>query len=459
MTALLDGLPVDVESERHLLACTMVGGEQIATLSGLVSATDFYREANAAAWSAALSLWESGEEINQMTLAHTLSLRGQLELVDGLSGLARLIHECPATMPEAAAWYAKQVRQTSMARRIISTSLRLAEMARSDPETSEETLERGISMLADLARRASERDAQTAHEVLYSGLFDELEQRMDAPWKLRGMSTGLHALDVLWDGLVRTCVYVVAAETSAGKSLFVQDRILWLAEQGQRCLYFSTEMSNRSTGRRMVHMLAGVDPFYARLRGQYGDDEKHRIRRAMSDFDRLPVVFDDRGDLSFGHIRNAVRRHKSQGGVDLVVVDHLDMMSGDSDSRTREMELITKGLKQVAMDQEVALIEVSQLSRATDRQRSKLDRLRNSGSKSMDADVVAFLEAVALQPQADGSMRWEPVAPDEAKRLMGKNQGVHVQLETTKSREGATGGVMTYLDWSKGGRFFPVEGV
>jgi len=280
-------------------------------------------------------------------------------------------------------------------------------------------------------------------------LADDVEAFLAAPRALRGISSGLPKLDGFLGGIQRGAVYLFGAETSLGKSLFVQDRVRWWALKGLRCLVFTTEMSANQVGWRTVFQLAGVDPYRLRHTGQVSVETREAVRDANERFNTLPLHFCDRGDLGVSHLLSEVRKAKTRfGGLDMVAIDHIDMVKGQrgNGSKTQELEDTTAMVKAMAREEDVPVFEVSHLSRVNQGSaQNRNSRFRNSESKPQDADVAMFLAPV----NADGS----EMTSDEARGRMSNPGLLQVRLEITKNRWGPTGSVPLWLSWQQGGRF------
>lgn len=459
-------VPFDIEAEESVIAAALVAasaGVELAEFVDNVSPGDFFREHNGAIWAAIQDLYHRGAEVNQVTVAYELSQRTgehrtQLEEIGGQSYLSDLVRKLPTAI--GAAWYADIVRRTSLYRQLVRAGASISQIGYEAGPDFDLSLERCIDMLLRLEGKAPREYSETADDLVMrpDGLAQAIEAHIADPRALLGPSTGLPGLDYLIKGWAAKRVYVFAAETSMGKSLFVHDRALTLAEAGHGVIVFSTEMGNVEVGRRMVFQLAGIDPYQVEARGRYSEHERDAVRDAVGRLRELPIVFCDRGDLSFGFLRNETRRLKrllERNGVHLaaVIVDHVDMVEGGTGNRTAQLEEITRGLKALAMDQDVAVIEVSHLSRANEtNSRSRMGRLRNSHSKAQDADVVMFLEPWAFV----GGVK-EYLSEFDAKQFMAARNFLNLDLVVEKHRQGKVGICPIQLNWSRGGRYYPIS--
>lgn len=440
----------DTAAEDGVIASVLSQPDACPKLAGVLEPRHFFRERNAWAFEAAMAVWHRGEEPNQITVAHELAVRERLEDAGGQTFLADCLRNCPTTVGDSALWYAGIVRRLSMSREALSASHAIQRLVLDNPDDVERAISRGVDLLQGIAGQSIADDVLDAAQVFEGGLWEQVEAHMADPGAIRGVRTGIAGFDEAVDGIVRGRVYLYGAETSMGKSLFAQDVVRRLILARHRCLVFTTEMAASEFMWRMVFQQAGLDPM-AHKTG-YSHPEREAIRDAMDLLSRAPVTFCDRGDLSNAYLRGVVQREKARhGDILLVVVDHIDQVSSTGASRTAELEAITKGLKNIAKDQAVAILEVSHVSRLTEYNRSsRSSRMRNSESKAQDADIGWMFEPV--KQGLDGT--WAAMDPDEAREKM--LTGLHVSLSIFKHRHGRVSRHRLFLSWRTGGRF---EGV
>ena len=440
----------DTGAEDAVIAAVLVEPDACPKLAGVLEPRHFFRERNAWAYEAAMAVWHRGEEPNQITVAHELAVRGRLDDAGGQTFLSDCIRICPTTVGDSALWYAGIVRRLAMSREALSAAHAITRLVLDNPSDVERAISRGVDLLQGIAGQVTTDDVQDAQQEFEGGLWEQVEAHMDNPGAIRGVRTGIAGFDEAIDGIVRRRVYLSAAETSLGKSLLVQDATRRLALGGHRVLVFTTEMSASEFMWRMVFQQASLDP-WAHKTG-YSHVEREQIRDAMDVLSKAPITFCDRGDLSNVYLRGVVQREKAKhGDILLVVVDHIDQVSAQGPSRTAELEVITRGVKNIAKDQDVGVWVVSHLSRLTEyNSKSKSARLRNSESKGQDVDVAWMQEPI--KQNLDGT--WTVMDPDEARAKMAT--GLHISVSVFKHRHGRTGSHRLFLSWRTGGRF---EGV
>jgi replicative DNA helicase len=445
MTDLAD-LMADLEAEEAVVAAALT--ESCPKLAGVIEPKHFFREKNAWVYEAAMAVWKRGEEPNTVTVAHELAVRGQLEAVGGSTFLLDVLRRVPVAGGDAPVWYAGIVKRLAMSREALQVGHAIQRLILDNPDDVERAIDRGIQLLQGVAGQVVTDDVAGADEVFEAGLFARIDAYLEDPNAITGWTTGISEFDEAIDGFSPGRVYLYGAETSMGKSLFGQDVIRRLAKRGHRCLVFTTEMGRDEFLWRLAFQEAGFDP-QAHRQG-YSPAEAQSVRDAMLRVAELPITICDRGDLSAAYLRGVVQRIRAKyPELHVLLVDHVDQMSGLAGmNRVAELEGITKGLKNIARDFRVAVLEVSHVSRLNDHNRaSKSARMRNSESKAQDADIAWMLEPV--KQLADGT--WHVMEPDEARLRMAT--GVHVNVSMFKQRHGRVGNHRLFLSWRTGGRF------
>lgn len=438
----------DADAEEGIIATVLARPDGLAQLSGLIEPRHFFRSHHATIYGAAMAVCQRGEEVNQITVAHQLSTTDQLEGVGGQTFMADVVRRCPSVAGDTPRWYAGIVRELAMSRQTLSAATAISQLIRDNPNDAIRAIDRGVELLTGIAAEVSTEDVVSADAVLREGLWARVNNHIEDPSTTMGVRTGIANLDEAIGGIVRQRVYLYAAETSMGKSLLAQDVVRRLAKAGHRILVFCTEMSRQEVAWRIIFQEAGIDPQAHRDTG-YSPGEKQRVLAAMDAMEKWPLTFCDRGDLSAAYLKGVVQRHKARhGDLFMIVVDHIDMVTSAAQNRTRELEGITGGLKTIGRDMDVAVWEVSHLSRLNDfNSRNKSSRLRNSESKAQDADIGFMLFPVKQAPTGE----WVPMDTDEARQQM--STGLHMAADVFKNRHGRVGTHRLFLSWFSGGRF------
>jgi replicative DNA helicase len=387
--------PFDVEAEEACIASILVDEEAIGRVEGIVHPEDFYRDQNRWAYEACLALWERNETINQVTLAHELSRRERLDEVGGLPYISRIVAELAT--PIGVEHYAQIVKRDSTYRGMISAGSQIVQLAYQGGPDLDGAIARAENLIMGV------RQSQRLSDLV------PLRQLLDEFWETPGIDSifagtigairsGFMDLDTLLGGFHRSDLVVLAARPSVGKSsLLINFGRNAAVGQNARVAIFTIEMSGAQLAQRLLASECGVDASRLRL-GQMTESEERRAMNATGELSGLELYIDDSSIVTVGQIQTKVRRLAQQlGGIDLVLIDYLQLMQGSSrtrDNRVQEVSEISRGLKMLARELDVPVIAAAQLSRAPEMRQPHipmLSDLRESGSIEQDADVVMFI--------------------------------------------------------------------
>lgn len=387
--------PFDVEAEEACIASILVDEEAVGRVEGIVQPEDFYRDQNRWAYEACLALWERNEPINQVTLAHELSRRGKLDDVGGIPYISRIVAELAT--PIGVEHYARIVKRDATYRAMITAGSQIVQVAYQGGPDLEGALTRAENLVMQL------RHSQRMSDLV------PLRQLLDDFWDTPGIDSriigtigavrsGFMDLDTLLGGFHRSDLIICAARPSVGKSALLLNFARNAAVgQNARVAIFTIEMSGDQLAHRLLANESGVDASRLRL-GQMTEVEERRAMAATGELSQLDIYIDDSSVVTVPQLQAKLRRLKQQlGGLDLVIIDYLQLMHGSSrsrDNRVQEVSEISRGLKILARDLEVPVIAAAQLSRAPEMRQPHipmLSDLRESGSIEQDADVVMFI--------------------------------------------------------------------
>ncbi|MGA2285349.1 MAG: replicative DNA helicase [Dehalococcoidia bacterium] len=425
--------PHDVEAEEAVIASILVDSEAIYHVAPILKAEDFFREKNAWAYEACLSLFERNDAINQVTLGHELARRDRLEEMGGLAYLSRLVTELPT--PVGVEHYAGIVKRDAVYRRLIEVASRIAQMGYSGGPDLEETLSRAEGMLLSL--RSGERLSDFLHikEILddfwEGGGLESLRNGLEG-----NVRTGFVDLDTLLGGLKRSDLVILAARPSLGKtSLALNIARNAAVGQNAKIALFSLEMAAEQLAQRLLASESGVDSTRLRL-GLHTEAEERRVMNALGVLAAADIWVDDSAVLRMPEIRGKALRLHHDRGLDLVIIDYLQLIHGTErgDNRVQEISYISRGLKELARELDVPVIAVSQLSRAPEMRSPHipmLSDLRESGSIEQDADLVVFIYREEVYVRRD---EWESQHQDGSPYPAGD-----AQIIVAKNRNGPTG--------------------
>ena len=431
--------PHDIEAEEAVIAALLVDPEAIARVSPILKSADFFREKNAWVYEAAIELWERDESINQITIAHELDRRERLEEIGGQSYLGDIIRQLPTSV--GVEFYATIVQRDSTYRGLINAATGIMQLAYEAPADIESVFSRSEELIQRLRGGENFRDFVHIREVLEAYLDEDVEAAERR--EIAAIDAGFSDLDHLLGGLKREDLIIVGARPSVGKSSFALGIARNAAlNQGANVAFFSLEMSAEQLAVRLLAAESGVDSTRLRLGGQT-ELEERRIIRATGELAGANIWFDDSPTLSVAELRSKVRRLANSQGVDLVIVDYLQLMQSDAswngrENRVQEISYISRTLKGIARELNVPVIALAQLSRAIEQRHPRipmLSDLRDSGSIEQDADVVVFLSREELYISREQWMAEHPELPETA-----YPQGV-AQVIVAKHRNGPTGTV------------------
>ena len=387
--------PHDLEAEEAVLGSLVIDGEAILKISPFLRSEDFYRDRNRWCYQACLDLFHRSEAIDQATIGHELARLNRLEDVGGHAFLSQVAAVVPTSVNVE--HYARIVQRTSVMRQVISAAGEIAALGYEDDPDVEATLSRAEDVLFRVRTGRSSRDFVHIREVLDKYLEDTAAATMGTLDRgVAPINSGFVDIDGLLGGLHRSDLVVVAGRPAMGKSSLAMSIVRNAAGLGATAAVFSLEMSRDQLVLRLLAGETGVDSHLLRL-GHYSEANERRVVDAVGALSELPVYIDDNPLATVVDVRSKSRRLHMERGLDMIVVDYLQLIegaNGRSQNRVQEIGDITRSLKALARDLNVPVVAVSQLSRAVEMRQShrpQLSDLRESGSIEQDADVVMFI--------------------------------------------------------------------
>lgn len=387
--------PHDIEAEEAVLGSLLIDPEAILKVATFLKPDDFFSQTNQYIYGACLSLYQRSEVINQITVAHELMRQNKLESIGGAAFLSHLISSVPTSLHVE--HYAQLVSKAAIMRRLIAAAEKIAAIGYEASPDIEGSLNKAEDILFQVRMRPSIRDFVSIRQAL-TEYFEETrpaaaaEREKEIPHVL----TGFAALDEFLGGLQRSDLIILAARPSLGKTSLALNIARNAAVNQKACVaLFSLEMSREAVVQRLLASESGVDSKKVRL-GRFNEQEEIRIMEASGILSEAPIYIDDSPQLRSSDIRSKARRLHFEHGIDLIVIDYLQLIQGDGKSETRVQEIsnITRALKTLARELNVPVLAVSQLSRAVEWRASHIPQLadlRESGSIEQDADVVIFI--------------------------------------------------------------------
>ena len=386
--------PYDIDAEESVNGSLLIDGKAIYEVAILLRPDDFYSEQNRWIYQACLSLYQRDEAIDQITVAQELDRQGKLEKCGGAAYLSHLISVVPTSLDIE--HYARIVYRLSIMRQLISAAEKISYIGyEADPDVSD-SLNRAEDVLFKLRHERGTLDFVHIKQVL-DRYFEvpptpEAEGYQPIPHTL----SGFFGLDDFLGGFQRADLIIVAGRPSMGKTSLVLNIARNAAiEQGACVALFSLEMFREALVQRLLASESGVNSRRIRL-GLNTEDEEKLIMEATGKLSEAPIYIDDSPQLRVVEMRSKARRLYYERGIDLIIVDYLQLLQGDGrgENRVQEISYISRSLKALARELKVPVIAVSQLSRAPEWRAShipQLSDLRESGSIEQDADLVIFI--------------------------------------------------------------------
>jgi replicative DNA helicase len=394
MVLTLDRIPPqNLDAEQAVLGSLMVDRELMPVVSEIVTTADFYAPHHATIYDVLHALYDRGEPIDKVSVAEELRRRRLLDEVGGLDTLSSLLNAVPTAA--SAEYYAKIVAEKSILRSLITAGSRISVMGFEPTDDVEETLDRCEQMIFEIGRR------QTGGFVLVKDLlkptFEQIDKLYHQSGHVTGVPSGFARLDQFTAGFQPGELVIIAARPSMGKTSLCLNIAMHAAKTaGKSVAVFSLEMSNEQLVQRLLSSEAKIDA--QRLRsGSIRDEEWGEITRAMGVLAEVPIFIDDSPTLTVGEVRSRSRRLHAGHGLDVIIVDYLQLVRSGNVRATNRVEIIDeicRGLKALSKELKVPVIALAQLNRSPESRNDKrpmLSDLRESGGIEQEADVVAFI--------------------------------------------------------------------
>lgn len=385
-------LPADINAERATLGAVMLERDAIIAVAPWLSPDYFYLEKHAWIYEAMLACYNRRVPPDLSTVADELRRRERLELVGGIAYLGELSAEVPTAVHVE--YYARIVERTAILRRLIEAGGKIAGLGYTEELELEETLDKAEAELFAISQRRVGQDFVHIGTVV-DAYFEQITYLDEHRGEVVGVPTGYHDLDEITGGLQPSDLIILAARPSVGKTSLALSIAYNVGLKAQGTVgIFSLEMSREQLVQRLIAMHTGIDT--QRLRtGNIRDRDLQIVMEAMGLLSGVPMYIEDTPGLSVMEVRSKARRLHAEVGVDLLIIDYLQLMQGRrSDNRVQEVSEISRGLKALARELNVPVIALSQLSRAVEGRTSHvpvLSDLRESGSIEQDADIVMFI--------------------------------------------------------------------
>lgn len=383
--------PHSIEAEMSLLGAMILDKEAIVNATEILQADDFYKEAHSILYEGILDLYSRNEPVDLVTLSTSLRANGMLEKLGGLEYLSELTDKGIVTT--SSPYYAKIIEEKSTLRKLIKASSAIIEKG-FNYEDATEILEMAEKSIFDISQKKSSGNMTEIKQILFH-TYEQIEKLHGTGSGITGVTTGFVDLDRKTSGMQRSDLILVAARPSMGKTAFSINICQSAGLKGHSVAVFSLEMSKEQLVQRMLAGESHISIQKIRT-GDLVENEWLMLTKAMARLAEAKIYIDDTPAITVMEMRAKCRKLKMEKGLDLIMVDYLQLMSGGGkqESRQQEISSISRNLKGLAREMNCPVIALSQLSRAPELRadhRPILSDLRESGAIEQDADIVMFL--------------------------------------------------------------------
>lgn len=419
--------PHSYEAEQSVLGSLLIDKDALIRVADFLEPADFYKDVHGAIYTSMIDLYQASEPIDVLSVINRLREKQQLVSIGGEAGVAHLATVVPTA--GNIMHYARIVKKTATLRRLISAASEISEIGFAEEEEIDVALDRAEQALFSVSQDHKQYSFTKVSEALEEA-FERIDKLHKGEHDLRGVTTGFSSLDNKLAGWQKSDLVILAARPSVGKTSLALDFARYAALNGTPVGLFSLEMSKEQLVDRMLAAHAHVDLWRLRTgklqtHGEY--DDFSRIGHAMGELSNTPIYIDDHTSNSVMGMRTMARRLQSEHGLGLLIIDYLQLMESSRyvDNRVQEVSDISRSLKRLAIELNIPIIALSQLSRGVEMrpdQRPKLSDLRESGSIEQDADVVLFIHR-------------PPMPPDQTERPEVTDMSIMIE----KHRNGPTG--------------------
>ena len=386
--------PQNIEAEESVLGAMLIKKDAIIEAAEMVSDRDFYREANRVIFSTMQELAEEGEAVDIVTLTDRLKRGDMLDKVGGIAYVTKLANAVPTAANVH--YHLKIVKEKAELRRLIDAATEIAGAAYEDSQPVDALMDDAEKRILSVAGERGSGSFEPMKNIVMR-TFERIGSLYESKGGITGLATGFRDLDCLMSGLQPSDLILVAARPSMGKTAFTLNIASYAGLSGARVAFFSLEMSKEQLVQRILCAEGGIDSQRVRT-GQLSFEEWNSLVLTSDRIARSPIFIDDTPGITVMELRSKARRLQAEHGLDLVIIDYLQLMQGRSsksgDNRQQEISEISRSLKSLARELNVPVIALSQLSRSVESRQVKrpmLSDLRESGSLEQDADIVIFL--------------------------------------------------------------------
>ncbi|MBC8097861.1 MAG: replicative DNA helicase [Armatimonadetes bacterium] len=421
--------PYSDEAEEAVIGAILMNPDSYFTVASFLRAEDFLLTRHKILWEALERLSRRDEPVDYLMLVQELRDMRALEEIGGAPYITRLISNTPTSIH--AEFYGRIVERTAIRRRLMNAADEIKVLAVDEKRDVETVITEAEKLMFNVTDRQLKRDFVPLGDAV-SVYFDQIDRLMNDPSITLGVPSGFKDLDELLGGFQRSDLIIFAGRPGMGKTSFMLSTAVNSARLGARVAIFTMEMGADQLVQRMISMETGINSHQLRL-GKLSQREYDRFVEAAGRISRFPIFIDDTPALNPLQMRTKCRRLQHEHGLDMVMVDYLQLMNSGGtyeNNRVQEISFITRAVKELARELNVPIFSAAQLSRAVEQRQDKrplLSDLRESGSIEQDADIVMFLYRDAVYNEATEF-------PNMA------------EIIVSKHRNGATGTLSLYFD-------------
>ncbi|WP_291636128.1 replicative DNA helicase, partial [Clostridium sp.] len=388
----LRSLPYNLEAEQSVIGSMLIDKTAISRVVEVLKGDDFYRDSHKVIFNAIFDLYQKDTPIDMITLLEHLRSAEKLEASGGITYITEISNSIPSTANLSS--YIKIVDDKAILRKLIRASTEIMENCYNKQDDVEAVMDLAQQKVFNIAERKNSSDFEPMNTVLERG-FLEIERIFNNKGETTGIPSGFPELDDKTAGFQKGDMILIAARPSMGKTTFALNLAEYAAlREGKNVAVFSLEMSKEQLSYKLLCSEANVD--MSKLRhGNLEDRDWENIAKASGPLAASKIFIDDTAGTSIMDMRSKCRKLKMEHGIDMIVIDYLQLMSGNNpENRQQEVSEISRSIKALAKEMQCPVIALSQLSRAPEQRadhRPMLSDLRESGSIEQDADIVMFL--------------------------------------------------------------------
>ncbi len=387
-------IPKSIEAEEALLGSLLIDPDVITHVANVVEPADFYLSRHGEIFDVIRKLFDQGEPIDFVTVVEELERRNKLDDVGGRSYIASLVNAVPTAIN--AYQYAQIVQEKATLRQLISAAADIARKAYDDSQEVKDVVDEAEQLIFAIAERRLDQDIVAIQDVM-PAVIEDIRTLAERGEDVLGVPSGFKDLDKMLGGFQKSDLIILAARPGMGKTSFALNVALNAAKHHRmRVGIFSLEMSREQLVQRLLSQEAHINSHNLRQGKIYGEEAWAKLMQAAEILKSCPIYIDDTAALTPFDLRTKARRLYAEHGMDLLIVDYMQLMHTGkrTENRVQEISYISRSMKQLARELKVPLIALSQLSRQVESRadkRPQLSDLRESGSIEQDADVVLFI--------------------------------------------------------------------